>query len=312
MNSNKKINEYLSKLKKEELIDLVNHFHMLCEVNDFHKAIEIEKEKKEFILDYLVDLYSKYVKFFISSLDNEDYNLLKKIIKKSSILSIDNKFLKYLNDSKILFANEMPKETKSLIKKYINNKKIVKDIRNNEKYYNIAKGIILAYGVIDINRFKELIGSYKYYLLISNYYKKDYIIQNDRVVSNKLSNKKKINKYYKDKDIKEFSKKDYLNLGKNIYHHDIKSYKKLIKILKKNYIFKNYDIIFVDKMIVTPYLYNSLSDEKLARENLEQAIDNYFEFHNQKLKDMMLNNIIKIKKEFPLWEYRGKSSSEVR
>ena len=39
MNSNKKISEYLSKLKKDELIDLVNHFHMLCEVNDFHKAI---------------------------------------------------------------------------------------------------------------------------------------------------------------------------------------------------------------------------------------------------------------------------------
>ena len=312
MNKKKKLIEYLKKLKKEQLVEMINYFHLLCEVNNYPKGIDITKQKKEFLIDYLVDLHDKFVKFFVMSLDMEDYELLKTMVKKSSVLDIDSSFIRYLNDIHILYENEIPSETYELLKKNLKSKKVVKSIKENEKYFKLSSGIILAYGVVDINYFKSIINSLKYELLISNYYKKDYIIQNDRVVSNKLSNKKKINTYYKDKDIKEFSKKDYLNLGKNIYHHDIKSYKKLIKILKKNYIFKNYDIIFVDKMIVTPYLYNSLSDEKLARENLEQAIDNYFEFHNQKLKDMMLNNIIKIKKEFPLWEYRGKSSSEVR
>lgn len=82
-------------------------------------------------------------------------------------------------------------------------------------------------------------------------------------------------------------------------------------MLKSNYIFKNKDIEFVDKYIVIPYLYNSLNEEEIAKDNLEETVIKYFEFKKDKLKNKMLEEIIKIRDEFPLWEYRGYTKKEV-
>ncbi|MEG0794754.1 MAG: hypothetical protein RSG95_03050, partial [Bacilli bacterium] len=138
----------------------------------------------------------------------------------------------------------------------------------------------------------------------------NYFIKNGAIISTKLNNKKRINKYLKSNVIKNFTKYELINLGNTTYHHGMKSYKKLIKTLKRNYVFKNHDILFVDNKIIIPYLYNSLNDEETARVNLEITISNYFEFNNEKLKELMLTKIIEIKKNFPLWEYRGFSREE--
>lgn len=83
-------------------------------------------------------------------------------------------------------------------------------------------------------------------------------------------------------------------------------------MLKSNYIFKNKDIEFIDKYIVIPYLYNSLNEEEIAKNNLEETIIKYFEFKKDKLKNKMLEEVTKIRDEFPLWEYRGYSKKEVK
>ena len=143
------------------------------------------------------------------------------------------------------------------------------------------------------------------------YYKKDYKIEEKMLVSIKLSSKKRINKYFKDSNYKQFTNKVYVEMGKNIYHHNIKAYKKLIKTLKNFYVFKNKDIKFIDDNIVIPYLYNSLNEEEIAYKNLEETIVSLFEFKGEKLKNKMLQEISKIRDEFPLWEYRGFTKTEV-
>ena len=112
-------------------------------------------------------------------------------------------------------------------------------------------------------------------------------------------------------DIKEFKQKEFIDLGNNKYHHSIKSYKKLIRILKRKYIFKNYDIMFLDNFIITPYLYSSLNEEKQVSDDLNKVIDKYFEFNNTNLKRVIIKNISEVKNEVPLWEKRGKSLKEV-
>ena len=82
-------------------------------------------------------------------------------------------------------------------------------------------------------------------------------------------------------------------------------------MLKSNYVFRNKDIEFVDKFIVIPYLYNSLNEEDIAKKNLEETITTLFEFKGEKLKHKMLEEIMKIRCEFPLWEYRGFTKIEV-
>lgn len=74
---------------------------------------------------------------------------------------------------------------------------------------------------------------------------------------------------------------------------------------------KTKDIKFIDDNIVIPYLYNSLNEEDIANKNLEETIISLFEFKGDKLKNKMLQEISKIRNEFPLWEYRGFTKTEV-
>lgn len=308
---NKKYSEYIGKLKKNELVEVVNYFHKLCVINNYEVASAITKEKKKNIVDYLVDMHDKYIEFLIGSLDLKDWKEVKRIVKKTSILGVDNLLVEYLTKRRVLFDGELAMETLTILRKLLKNKKIATKVKKNNRLYKIADGMILAYGVIDKDTFKNVIKE-ENIDLIEIYYKKEYVIDNKKIVSTKLSNKKKINSYLENKKVKEFSVNEFYQLGCNKYHYKIKSYKKLIRILKKNYIFKNHDIIFVDDMIITPYLYKSLAEEELAYKELEKAISEYFEFNDSKLKNVLLENITKIRKEFPVWEHRGFSSIEVK
>ena len=100
-------------------------------------------------------------------------------------------------------------------------------------------------------------------------------------------------------------------MGSSIYHHNIKSYKTFIRVLKRNYVFSKDDIVFIDNNIIIPYLYNSLNEEKIANKNLENTIINLFEFKGDKLKQKILSSVKLIREDFPLWEYRGFSKNEV-
>ena len=79
-------------------------------------------------------------------------------------------------------------------------------------------GIIIAYGVIDIKYFNIIISSIDNFNLIipklEFYYKKDYKVLMDRIITNKLNNKKRINRYFKDKNYKSFTIKDYIKIDK--------------------------------------------------------------------------------------------------
>ncbi len=308
---NKNIRLYLEKLSKKELVDLINFYHELCDLNNSQKSLTITKEKKDILVDYLVDYHNKYLEYIVSLFSKDDYDNLLKLLKKTSTLGIDNSFLEFLNNKRVLFNNEMPLETYKELKRLVKQNIIKRKINSNTKYYSIANGIIIAYGVIDADTFNIIINSDTYMKKIQLYYKKDYIIDNKKVYSNKLTNITKINKYLKNIEIKGFNQKDFLNLGNKKYHHHIKSYKKLIKVLKRKYIFKNYDIMFLDNYIIIPYLYSSLNEEKKANAELNEVIEKYFEFNNSELKSSIIKNISNIKNEFPLWELRGKSFKEV-
>ncbi|MDE6284378.1 MAG: hypothetical protein K2M17_01355, partial [Bacilli bacterium] len=186
--------------------------------------------------------------------------------------------------------------------------------KKQNSLYMLSEGIITAYGVISIEKFLEMTKSLDEKVLdkLENYYKKDFRIEEKQVISPKLTNKKRIEKYYKNQKLKEFTKKEFESLGELNYHHNIKSYKKLIKMLKNNYVFKNSDIMYIDKVIVIPYLYNSLNEEEKANKDLEETIIKLFEFKGDKLKQKMLEEIKNVRDYFPIWEYRGYSKNEVK
>lgn len=309
--------EYLKKLKKEELIKIINDYNKLCDIYKEEK-LDNTKAKKDKLVNDIVNIKDKYLKHLIMSLDLNDYNNLKEVLKKNTtkVLNEHKELINYLKDKYVIFQEDnlvIPNDLN--YKACFKNKEITNYVKKWSRIYDLANGIIIAYGVVSKKYFSFIISGIeekdKIISKLEFYYKKEYIIEDKMIVSNKLSNKKRINKYFKDNNYKNFTNKEYVEMGKNIYHHNIKVYKKFIKILKNYYVFKNKDIEFVDENIVIPYLYNSLNEEDIAYKRLEETIENLFEFKSEKLKNKMLQEISKIRNEFPLWEYRGFTKMEV-
>ncbi len=306
--------EYLKSLKKDELNSIVANYNKLCSIYGFKKQ-ENKKLKKEALVNEILECLNDYLKGVIMSLDKDDFEAIKSILKNNNneVLNQYKNLINYLKSLKIVYQSDnlqIPKEILEVIKKLIKDKEVVNYIKENDYLYKLSEGIIIAYGVIDLNDFKEII-KHEYIMdLLDFYYKKDFDITDEMLLSKKLTNKKRINKYYKDKDYQQFSLKDFLALGNNSYHHSIKAYKKFIKMLKNNYVFKKRDLDFVDINVVIPYLYNSLNEEEIASKNLEDTVISLFEFKGEKLKQKMLQEIKLIRKDFPLWEYRGHTKNE--
>lgn len=306
--------EYLKSLKKDELNSIVANYNKLCSIYGF-KKLENKKLKKEALVNEILECLNDYLKGVIMSLDKDDFEAIKSILKNNNneVLNQYKNLINYLKSLKIIYQSDnlqIPKEILEVIKKLIKDKEVANYIKENDYLYKLSEGIIIAYGVIDLNDFKEII-KHEYIIdLLDFYYKKDFDITDEMLLSKKLTNKKRINKYYKDKDYQQFSLKDFLALGNNSYHHSIKAYKKFIKMLKNNYVFKKRDLDFVDINVVIPYLYNSLNEEEIASKNLEDTVISLFEFKGEKLKQKMLQEIKLIRKDFPLWEYRGHTKNE--
>lgn len=307
---------YLDELNKAKLVEILKFYHELCACKNIEYEKNIEKKKKVDIIKYLIEEEKNYVTYFIESLDLVDFEYLKKCVSNNKETTRNKSFINYAIEKKIVFKNkelEIPSDIYEEIKLLINNKEILKKITKQNELYMYALGLIIAYGVIDKTVFEKCLKPIDelWEQKLNIYYKKEYQINEKNITSKALKNKERIEKYLKNKDIKVFSKKEYILLGTHLYHHNIKSYKKYIKVLKSNYVFKKKDIEFIDKEIVTPYLYTSLNEEALANEKLEKTIMDLFEFKNDKLKNKMLEEVKKIRNDFPLWEYRGFSKNEV-
>lgn len=311
------LGDILKTKKKEELINIINDYNKLVKIYA-KEEIEINKKsKKEDLINKIINIKEEYIQMIVCSLDIEDFEILKSLLSNKISISNYESFCNYLNSKEVFIQEcsfELIDNNKNILEEMIKSKEVNNYIKKWNRIYKVVEGIIVAYGVVDINYFKNIIKKLedenKVLDKLEYYYKRSYTINDKMLVSNKLSNKKRIDKYYKDNKYKEFSIKDFESLGNNLYHHNIKAYKKFIKMLKNNYVFKKRDIEYVDKKIVIPYLYISLNEEEKAAKNLEKRILESFEFNKDRLKNNMLSEITKIRNEFPLWEYRGHTKME--
>lgn len=287
--------KYLNSLKKEELLELVSLFNEYNHVNK-----DMTKLKKKEIIDYLIENINKYISFVITTMDKNTFKLMKKNIK-------DDKVREYLNNYKLIVNDSLM----VTIKKIMKQPKTKKLMDYNNKIYEVINGVVIAYGTTYLDDLENIIGKENLLLVKINPIK-NYNLDSNYIHYQELKNKRKINSLNKNKDKRTFTLKEYQRLGNNTYHHTNRYYKKLISILKSNYNFKKSDIMFLDDVIIIPYLYNNTKDEIAALDSLSNNMDTYFEFTHNNLKKRIINYIQKIKGDFPIWEYHGKSINEVK
>ena len=202
LEQNKTFKEYLSNLKKEELNKIIECYNKLCIIFDYPK-IEESKGKKEELINSLVNIKDNYFKGIIKLLDQKDFGLLTKIVKKPSEEQlINNKdLINYLKEQHIFYTlDNLSVVTDIDLKKIISSKEVIKYVKKNNDLYKMMDGIIIAYGVIDIEYFNIIISSIDNFNLIipklEFYYKKDYKVLIDRIITNKLNNKKIIKVFF--------------------------------------------------------------------------------------------------------------------
>ena len=309
--------DYLQKLSKEKLQGIIDDYNNLGNIFNYD-SINTKKLKKEELIGKINEIKDNYFKYFVMSLDLKDFNTLKQLTLKkinNDFLNENRDFINYLLDKEILFQEQelmISWDTIDSLKNIIKDKEVVKYVKNSDRFYKLVDGITVAYGVVSRKYFDMLINDLENHEQIipklDYYYKKEYIIDSKKI----LTNKKRITRYVKNDKYKMLTNKEFVEMGSSTYHHGIKAYKRFIKMLKNNYVFRNSDIEFVDKNIVIPYLYNSLNEEDDARKSLEETVTTLFEFKGDKLKQKMLEEIVKIRDEFPLWEYRGFTKLEVK
>ena len=89
---------YIKKLKKDELINIINDYNSLREIYGGIK-IETKNAKKDKLIEDITEIQNTYFKYVIMSLDLEDYNILKHLMTKkinSDYLLENRVFLNYL------------------------------------------------------------------------------------------------------------------------------------------------------------------------------------------------------------------------
>ena len=161
--------EYLARLKKDELIGLIDNYNKLCEIFKCKKIENYNKCKKEELLELIEEVKEDYVKGIIMNLDLKDYEALKEIIKKSNneILNNNKKLTSYLLEKHIFWQDDniqIPSDLK--IKEVLKDKEIIKHIKKWNGVYDLIKGIIIAYGVIDKKYFDTIISNIDDFKLI--------------------------------------------------------------------------------------------------------------------------------------------------
>ena len=310
----------LDKLNKDELAKIVDDYNNLAIVFNAEK-LDIKKDKKKDILEKLYEIKETYFKYIIMLLDVEDYILLKKIVLKKideDILKENEKLINYLGSKYMVVIDNniiIPSDLKDIFIKVLKDKEVRKYVNNNTKTYHMINGIVNAYGVLDIKSFTNMIDKIEKPNLIkikmSYYYKKDYSLDKEIIINNKLTNKTKVDKYLNSKNYKELSNDDYLELGNYTYHKRIKNYKSFIKLLKRYYVFENKDVAFVDDKIIKPFVYDNLSTDALLTKHITSILEEYFEFNDDYLKEKIIMELTKIKDEMPTWKNRGYSKKEV-
>ena len=235
------------------------------------------------------------------------------------------KFLRDLSIAKIEYNERkdsltffMPKEYIEILEKDLNNKKLLEANKYNNKVFDYARFVADTYGIITIDKLHELFekqmfkikknelqniitsfcmyDEYRIYeydgeILFCNL---EFVLEDDAL------------DFYENQIMtyKKYSKEDYKRISDGTYAESLKSYKKFVNYLCRNYIGISDDIEYIKDFIVNDFI----SFAQISLENAEHAfrtnIVKILDIENEEIEELLklMKNIFK---EYPKWIKRG-------
>lgn len=335
VDKNKDIVDYLKDNTKNELLSLYllygyagNNEYIVEEI------VELQNKKKEEIIKRIINFLDNQIVSILQFFNNKRMEDIKDIAynqeisefskNKENNISLDT--IKILKQLKFIYCK---KEKNGII---IHMPKFIRD-----KIYNICGNLYLEYYEAIISYSKGIADTYGAVLIQDAYD----IIKNDILISfEKYDNIIKFVSilelepiYYSfqyqclcsfnlrdeniakiltsAKNIEIYDKKMYEDIGNDNYVINLKEYKEFRNFLREYY---NFDIN-EDKMlrgeIVCDYIDNTQVDTKRATENINDALDRYFEIDDLE-KQIIIGYIDKIRKKMPIWKQGGKIDNTVQ
>lgn len=320
---NKKYQDYLETFNKEDLITILDAYHIEYKKN----------QKKEQYIKLILENLNQMVDYMLDMFQTDEFNNIKYVVKHQGIVRVKFNyllinFLDNLVRHKVVFQESanvyhLPIELCHIFKTKIKNKSIVKKFRENTHEYNLINGIIDAYGIVEFNYFYNIYS--KQYKLqkenalarinnISSFYN-EYQVYTDKKTSYLASNMFK--RFKASQEILNnptqyavYTIDEYIAINNFNHLASKKAYKKLVKFIDRNYQIAKGSFKIVNKFILAPYFAEYQFDKENARLVLATLIDKYFEFKNDRQKEKIMDLIANVALEYPRWDLKGHSERE--
>ena len=310
--------EYLNKLNKSEITSVLEVFQLPYKKN----------LKKQIYIDQIIENLSKIVDKTFDIFQQDEYSNIKLLVKKKGKITIRinyllQAFLENLKRNHLIIELSpknyyMPNELLTIYRNKIKNKTPGIKAKINTKEYALILGHIEAYGVIDFSFFyKNYAKQYKLLedqalerlKFLSAFYDDFHIFTDKKktyIANKKLKSIRECNKILNQKgEYAIYTNEELMNIHDFTYMNQYKSYKKLIKFIKKNYNVEKRNFKIINNFVLNPFITSYQLNKEAGIKELSSLIDLYFEFNNQKHKNKFIDLIEKITVDYPAWELKG-------
>lgn len=317
----KDINELLSAMTRNRLAKIAESLGIS----------KVYKYKKQDLKEVLLSSYEKLILEKFELLDETAFKSLRRYYKNNGERSLDNIpddegiYIDYFVDLGAIFPFEnkegnkmflMPSVTQELIK-LLEDFQVRLKIKNNTKIISLYRGMVRAYGLLEINQIIEFVKQYlveeyeQQYLLNllieSSKYSDEYIVEGDFIFNSNIDNYVRlyndINRKMKNRDYRKFSESELLSLSKSNWEVD-NSYAKDFKRGFLKYFIMSEDEI--DEFLKFLYV---IVQEKSLDEILSEIEDMIQE---EEAKEIGVDIIEKYVVNLPIWTNKGRCMKELK
>lgn len=317
----KDLNELFSAMTKERLVKIAEALGIS----------KVYKYKKQELKEVLLASYEKLILEKFEILDERAFKALRKYYKNNGERILDNIpddegiYIDYFVELGAIFPVEnkegnkmflMPSVTQELIN-LLEDFQARRKIKNNTKVINLYRGMVRAYGLLEINQIIEFVKQYldeeyqqQYLLTIlkeSSKYSDEYIVEGVFIFNSNIDNYvnlyNEINRKMRNRDYRMFSESELLSLSKRNWEVN-NSYAKDFKRRFLEYFIMSEEEI--DEFLKFLYV---IVQEKSLDEILNEIKDMIQE---EEAKEIGIDIIEKYIVNLPIWTNKGRCMKELK